>query len=245
MVWPPTGARWGLRGSFDGDFTGLAPPLLGNLTLILRNAVGSLVGRRVLQIGGVDYVIGTDDWPMLEDVGRISSTLAAPIRLYRVPETLPSLFVVRRTRVAAEPESLQVLADPSFDPATEIVVPPGAPELAAPPGPPGLVRELWRRADSLGLEVETAAPAYVVALQTFHGGWRARVDDRPAEVVRANVLFQAVRVDPGHHKVVLEYRPAAVLWGAALSGLSAILALAVLAPRRRRAPVLPSLATPQ
>lgn len=247
MAWPPSAARWGLRGSFDGDFTGLAPPLLGNLTLILRNAVGSAIGRRVLQIGGVDYVVGTDDWPTLEEAGRISSTLAVPIRLYRVPETLPSLYVVRRTRVVAEPASLEVFADPSFDPALEVVVPPGTPELTAPPGPTDRVRQLWHRADSLGLEVDTGAPAYVVALQAFHAGWRARVDDQPAPIARANVLFQAVRVDAGHHRVVLEYRPPAVLWGAALSGLSAILGLAALVPIRRRGsgPVLPSVLAPQ
>ncbi len=201
----------------------------------------------MLQIGGVDYVVGTDEWPTLEEAGRISSTFAVPIRLYRVPETLPSLYVVRKTRVVAEPASLEVFADPSFDPAAEIVVPPGTPELGAAPGPTDRLRQLWRRADSLGLEVDTGAPAYVVALQAFHAGWRASVDDRPEQIVRANVLFQAVRVDAGHHKVVLEYRPPAVLWGAALSGLSAILGLAVLVPvrRPRPGPVLPSIATPQ
>ena len=35
-LWPPTGARWGMAGSYDTDFTGLAPPLLSNLTLIMR-----------------------------------------------------------------------------------------------------------------------------------------------------------------------------------------------------------------
>lgn len=234
MIWPPTGARWGLRGSFDGDFTGLAPPLLSNLTLVLRNAAGSLVGRRVLQIGGVDYVVGTDDWPPLEEAGRIASTLAEPIRLYHVPGTLPRAYAVRNARVAAEPRSVEILGDPSFDPAAEIVVPPGAEPLSGPPGPPDPLRELWRRADSVGLEVDASAPAYVVALESFYSGWRARVDDRPVGIVRANVLFQAVPVPAGRHTVVLEYRPTAVAWGGALTAAAVALGLAT--PLRRRRP---------
>ena len=232
LIWPPTGARWGLGGSFDGDFTGLAPPLLNNLTLIVRNAVGSPVGRRVLQIGGVDYVVGTEDWPTLEDAGRIPSTLAREIRLYRVPDTLPRAYVVRRTRVAAEPRSVEILGEATFDPATEIVVPPGGQALSGPMGPRDPLRELWRRADSIGLEVDASVPAYVVALESFYSGWRARVDDRPVEIVRANVLFQAAPVPAGRHRVVFEYRPAAVGWGAALTGVA--LGLGLVASLRRK-----------
>ena len=202
----------------------------------------------MLQIGGVDYVVGTDDWPTLEEAGRISSTLAVPIRLYRVPETLPSLYVVRKTRVGRGARVAGGLRQirPSTPPRRSSC-PPARRSWPRRPARPDRLRQLWRRADSLGLEVDTGGPAYVVALQAFHAGWRARVDDRPEEIVRANVLFQAVRVDAGHHKVVLEYRPPAVLWGAALSGLSAILGLAALVPVRRRGPgpVLPSVTTPQ
>jgi hypothetical protein len=239
VIWPPTGARWGLRGSYDGDFTGLAPPLLNNLTLIMKNGIGSPLGRRVLQMGGVDYVVGLDEWTVLDEAKEFASPFPEPIRVYRVPQAQAKAYVVHRVRVAAEPHSVELIGDASFDPATEIIIPPGSEEsVAANPGQPDSLRELWRRADSIGLDVEAASPGYVVALESFYSGWRARIDGRATEIVRANILFQAVHVDVGRHTVVFEYRPSAVLWGGALSAASAILAL-TLWRRGRHASRLP------
>jgi uncharacterized membrane protein YfhO len=44
-------------------------------------------------------------------------------------------------------------------------------------------------------------------------GWAAFVDGERQDVDRANVLFQAVRVEAGTHEVVFAYAP----WRAALS----------------------------
>jgi hypothetical protein len=148
--------------------------------------------------------------------------------------------------VAPEPTSVEILGDASFDPAAEIVVPPGAQPLSGPPGPPDSLRELWRRADSIGLAIDASGPAYVVALESFYPGWRAKVDDRPVEIVRANVLFQAARVPAGRHTVVFEYRPAAVAWGGALTGAGMGLGLAASLRRRRRSQAgLPDRSGPQ
>jgi uncharacterized membrane protein YfhO len=43
----------------------------------------------------------------------------------------------------------------------------------------------------------------------WHPWWRARVDGAPAPLVRANVLFRAVRVPPGRHEVRIEFAPVA------------------------------------
>jgi hypothetical protein len=234
LLRPPTGARWGMRGSYDGDFTGLAPPLLSNLTLIMHHADRSPLGVRLLQMGGVDYVLSLDEWPLLSPVAERPSVFARPIRLYRVPGALASAYVVGGSRVAAEPESVETIADPTFDPTREVIVPPGASALRRDDAFRGSLRELWRRADSLGLEVETTGPAYTVVLEAFETGWKARVDGRSAPIVPANVLFQAVAVPGGKHLVSLEYRPASVVWGMALAGIGLSLGLVVVrvAPRR-------------
>jgi hypothetical protein len=216
LLRPPTGARWGLGGSFDGDFTGLAPPLLTNLTLILNNAGASPLAVRILQMGGVTHVLSLDPWPLLEPLGEESAVFPRPIRLYRVPGALPRAYVVGTDRIRAEPESVRSIADPTFDPTREVIVPPGTAAVRSGDGFHGDLREAWRRPDSVGLEVDTTGPAYAVALEPFWPGWRAFVDGSPAPIVRANVLFQAVLVPGGKHSVVLEYRPASVAWGLAL-----------------------------
>jgi Bacterial membrane protein YfhO len=223
LLRPPTAARWGLRGSYDGDFTGLAPPLLSNMTLIMEHAARSALGVRVLQMAGVDYVVTLDDWPFLPLQAQEPAVFRRPIRLYGVPGALPRTYVVGRARVAAEPRSVETIGDPGFDPTSEIIVPPGAASMSSNGGSGSRLRELWRRADAFEVEVDSSGPAYAVALQTYEPGWRARVDGRPAPVVRANVLFQAVAVPAGRHRVEFQYRPASVAWGLLLAAIGCAL----------------------
>ena len=216
------GARFGLRGSYDGDFTGLASPLLSNLTLILSNAAGSPLALRLLRMAGVDYLVAADDapWPLLQPVAEIPSVLRGPVRLLRVPGSFPDAYLVGRARRAVEPASVLLLGDSGFDPEREVILAEvGVDDEEA--VFEGRVRERTRRADRLEVETAASSASYLVVLQAHDAAWRASVDGAPADLVRANVLFQAVAVPAGRHVVTLVYRPAAVLWGAGISALSA------------------------
>ena len=87
------------------------------------------------------------------------------------------------------------------------------------------------------LEAELNADGYVVLVNGHDPGWRARLDGRPAPLLRANVAFRAVAVPAGRHAVEMVYRPTAALTGLALSGLTLVALVAVFAApfvRRRR-----------
>jgi hypothetical protein len=77
------------------------------------------------------------------------------------------------------------------------------------------------------IEVETSAPApsLLVLAENYYPGWRARLDGRPAEILRVNYGLRGVVVPAGAHEVVFIYRPASVLWGLAVSLLTAALLL--------------------
>ncbi len=68
---------------------------------------------------------------------------------------------------------------------------------------------------------------YLVLLDSYYPGWHAAVDDQPAPIYRADVLFRAVRLPPGEHTVTFAYSPASLRNGAVLSGLT-LIALALL-----------------
>lgn len=236
MVWPPTGARYGFRGSYDGDFTGLAPPLLSNLTLILSNAPGSPLSLRLLRLAGVDYVVTADDtpWPELQPVAEMPSALRGSVRLLRVPASLPNAYFVGHARWAVEPRSVQLLGDAGFDPEREVILAGTGEDRGDRTAVASKLSEQSRRADRLQIELECPRPGFVVVLHAFHPGWRVSVDGIPAELLRANVLFQGVAVPPGRHVVKFEYRPVSVAWGAAISALSAAMALSAGAMARLR-----------
>jgi uncharacterized membrane protein YfhO len=79
--------------------------------------------------------------------------------------------------------------------------------------------------------VEAGAGAnggYLVLLDSYSPDWRVSVDGRRADMVQANGLFRAVRLAPGRHVVEFVYRPRALIWGAAVSGVALALTLACL-----------------
>jgi hypothetical protein len=47
----------------------------------------------------------------------------------------------------------------------------------------------------------------VLLNSAWHPWWRATVDAKPTEVLKANVLFRAVQVSAGKHRVRFEFEP--------------------------------------
>jgi hypothetical protein len=79
--------------------------------------------------------------------------------------------------------------------------------------------------DRLVLEAELRTPGFVVVADTYYPGWTASVDGRPAAIHPADLLFRAVFVEPGSHRIVLRYRPLAFFAGVALCALAGALCL--------------------
>jgi hypothetical protein len=57
------------------------------------------------------------------------------------------------------------------------------------------------------LEADSPDGGWVVLNDLWHPWWFADVDGEPAPLLRANVLFRAVAVPPGHHEVRFRFRP--------------------------------------
>jgi hypothetical protein len=90
--------------------------------------------------------------------------------------------------------------------------------LADAPAPPatarraGTVRILSYRNTEVVLEAESPDGGWVVLNDLWHPWWFADVDGRPAVLLRANVLFRAVAVPAGRHRVRFRFRPIAGAW---------------------------------
>jgi len=89
--------------------------------------------------------------------------------------------------------------------------------------------------DRLVLEARLDSPGLVVIADTYYPGWRAWVDGSPSPVFPADLLFRAVPVPAGTHRVLLRYEPRSFRDGvrALLAGCLLCAALAV--PRRPNA----------
>ena len=67
----------------------------------------------------------------------------------------------------------------------------------------------------------------VVLSDTYFPGWHALVDGRPAEIYEVNAAMRGVLVPAGQHTLTMRYRPSSVIWGAILTVIGILAALAV------------------
>lgn len=80
------------------------------------------------------------------------------------------------------------------------------------PRQPGRVRILSYRNTEVVVEADSPGGGWVVLNDVWHPWWFASVDGKPAEMLKANVLFRAVAVPPGRHTVRFVFRPIAGAW---------------------------------
>ncbi len=233
-----TAAAWGIPVVFHVDYDGLAPARVEALSRALRRE-GWERRLPVLRAAGVRLVLTWD----LVDAAGYSRALEIPwardraLRLYTVEGSAPARFAWRVRHVSGgEQAAAELLSRTGAD--GEVILEGGGEPSAEGPGcSPVPVRFSSLRPESLRAEVEAPCPGWVVFAETWYPGWKARVDGRPAAILRADAAFRAVAVPAGRHLVEMDYRPFSLLAGALLS-LSGIVALSalLLAGRGQRPP---------
>jgi hypothetical protein len=132
--------------------------------------------------------------------------------LLRNPGALPRLsFPATWEALPGEEHFERVMA--GLDPRALALVDP------APPLPAGLStgegRIVRYEPDRIELRLTTAGPTLALLSEIWlPRGWRATLDGREVPILRADHLLRAVAVsEAGDHHLILEYRPAAWIWG--------------------------------
>jgi hypothetical protein len=156
---------------------------------------------------------------------------------------LSEAYVVPTARIVEEPDlRLKIMADPSFDPRSEVLLS-QTPTMSMPaverPLQPSITPYVERdRPDRVTIRVNMEQPGYLVLADIYYPGWKAEANGEETEILTANHAFRAVALEPGKHTVVFEYAPVSFRVGA-WTTLGASLALvtclgAVYASRRQR-----------
>jgi hypothetical protein len=177
-----------------GPFTPLLPSY--------RSMLEDLFGVRFIVLG---EPIETID-PALKpgDVNLVGRTRDAYI--YENPRALPRVLLATHWQKADFAKLLSEGGWPAVDPRRTVLLE-QAPANAPGGGAGGSARIL--RYDNTDIEIEADAPSggFVVLNDVWHPWWRASVDGKPAEILKANVLFRAVAVPPGKHVVRFTFHP--------------------------------------
>ena len=79
-------------------------------------------------------------------------------------------------------------------------------------GPPGEAKIISYRNTEVVVEASFPEGGYLVLNDIWHSWWAAEVDGVSAPILQANVMFRAVRMGPGLHRVRFSFDPFAGLW---------------------------------
>jgi hypothetical protein len=134
---------------------------------------------------------------------------------------VPAVMVLDRAGVLHALKESRLPDGARFDPReTALVEEPVAPPEGRDPG--ARVRILHVAGDRIDVESESAAPAFLVLSDVFLPGWKARIEGRPARVVRTNYVLRGMLVPAGRHRVSLVYQPLSFYLGCAMSVMALV-----------------------
>lgn len=176
-----------------------------------RSPLANLLGLRFVATGvpieTIDRSLKPGDLPLVARTGDGF--------IYENEEAMDRVLFATRAERADFARLLSDGAWPQVDLATTVLIDAAPP--AAAPRRPGLVRIVSYRNTEVVVEADSPDGGWVVLNDLWHPWWFADIDGRPADMLRANVLFRAVAVPPGRHAVRFTFRPIAGAW-AQISG---------------------------
>jgi len=157
--------------------------------------------------------------------------------VYRNTTALPRAFLVHDARWVTATAAARLLARGAIDPRRTALLDPatdtrrGGATVEGRTDGTDAVHVASYGLNTVTIIARSATPAILVLGDTYAPGWLARVDGRPAPIIRADADFRAIVLAPGAHRVSFAYAPDAFRYGAAVSvialALWAILLLGV------------------
>lgn len=154
--------------------------------------------------------------------------------IYENPRALPRVMFVPNWKLADFDALTRTGAWPAFDPTSTVLLegePPASANASTPVDDAAPGRAVIAHYENTVVQINVTASrsGFVLLNSAWHPWWRATVDGRPVEVLKANVLFRAVQVPAGTHSVRFEFEPIV----GALQEIAAPLSKARFAARRR------------
>jgi hypothetical protein len=135
-----------------------------------------------------------------------------------IREPLPYVRLLTRTQVSSDPDKDAAAIDIS---SVALTTDP----LALPPAAPGNVSLTTKRPGEIAVRVENATRQLLTVAESWHRGWKVRVDGVDAPLLRVNGDFMGCVLEPRTHEVQFQFQPFSLALGKILS----LIGVAVLA----------------
>ncbi|MCL2429619.1 MAG: YfhO family protein, partial [Alphaproteobacteria bacterium] len=176
-----------------------------------RSEMADLCGVRVIASG---VPVETID-PSLQPGDLIFVGRTKDAYVYENPRALPRVMLVPQSRTVSFEALLRSGWPDGVDPRRTVLLEAPVP---SPPPPPdagaasGTARLLRYANTEVDVEADAPGGGFLLLTDVWHPWWRAEVDGRPAPILKADVLFRAVALEPGVHRVHFFFAPLAGAW---------------------------------
>lgn len=192
-----------------GDHAGLPEQKkFSKLSPSYRSLLADLLGLRFIATSVPIEQIDTSLKP--GDIALIAKTAQGYV--YENPRALPRAMFVRAAMKADFNAIVTSGAwPPHFDPLSAVLLE-QVPETDKAVHGTGAISIDAYHHTRVELTVDSEEGGYAVLNDMWHPWWFARLDGIDVPIERANVLFRAVAVSPGRHKIVMEFQPVRGAW---------------------------------
>lgn len=183
--------------------------------------------ERVWELLNVRYVVTWQSALQVpsEVVYHTTTRQGEDVYLHRLLDAAPRVWAVFQAEVAAKDQLVDRLSQPGLSRRLALLEGPLDVPLSGEAERPAQLELSVPSAERLRVQADMPARGLLLFSELYYPGWQARVDGQRVPIHRANGLLRAVEVPAGVHQVEMEYRPASVYAGMALSLLTCFLIL--------------------
>jgi len=171
----------------------------------------------------IDERTGTSESLVVSTTGHFKLVHSGDVKIYQNLDVLARAFVVHQARVIGDDEAaVAAMRDESFRPDEEVILAKASPGWGASVSPQTTLNRdqvtvVSYEPERVIVEADLASEGYLILTDTYYPGWRVHVDGKESPIMRANLLFRAVSLSAGQHRIEFSYEPASLKIGVAVS----------------------------
>ncbi len=192
---------------------------------------------QLLGMANVKYIlnfseINNTEIPLVKEIN-LGKDFGLTLKIYENKQVLPRAYFVPEAKVIKEEKAMfNELTTGNFYPLKTVLLENQPPK----PLPPftGAVDSFAKNnsviinqytSQNIIVTTDIKNDGVLVLSDSYYPGWKATIDGKKTEILRANYLFRAVELSPGKHVVRFYYEPLYFKIGAIISGLTVIAVL--------------------
>lgn len=150
------------------------------------------------------------------------------VAIFENLDMLPRAFLVHDAHLASDQVTLDEMTRDDFKPLQTLILADGEPmQNGGAQRADESVRIVEYQPERVALSVRASAEGYVLLADAWYPGWIARVDGVETPIRRADLIYRAVRVGAGEHRIEFEYRPMSFYLGVVVTLIAATVLVSV------------------